>query len=96
MTDKSNTLPETSSNNICSKESAEIDLLKLQRKSLKFSNILEIVKSILIGAGAVAVFLILQHPKSDIKIKSSTEEIQRERAKMFLELLKEKAVLPVP
>ncbi|MDQ1350302.1 MAG: hypothetical protein QG657_603 [Acidobacteriota bacterium] len=90
MADKPNTLPETSSNNMCSKESAEIDLLKAQRKSLKFSNILEIVKSILIGAGAVAVFLILHHPESYIKIKSSTEEIQRERAKMFLELLKEK------
>jgi hypothetical protein len=90
MTDEKNKLSETSESNLNQKELAELSLLKEQKRSLRARLIFDIIKYTVVVVGAITLFLIIQQPESYLKLKTSEEEIQRERVKLVLELLKEK------
>lgn len=75
---------------ISSKEFEEIKKLKAETKSLTSQRYFEIIKSFALLIGAIFLFLYIQKPESLLNQKSSQETISRERAKLLLEVLKEK------
>jgi hypothetical protein len=67
----------------------EIQKLVAEKQSLKANVYLSWLKSALLLVGSIIVFVLIQRPESIINQKSSLETINRERAKLLLELFKE-------
>lgn len=89
MSDKLGDQISKSSIDLNLKDLEEAKLFAAQRISLNRKHYFDVIRYILMLVGIVILFLIIQRPESYLKIKSSKEEILRERAKMVLELLKE-------
>lgn len=64
----------------------EIELINAQIKSLKY----EQFKWVLGFIGALVLFILITRPESLLNRKSSSESISRERAKLLIEIIKEK------
>jgi hypothetical protein len=71
------------------KETAELQKIKAETRLLKINTYFDIIKSVVLLAGTVILFLIIKRPESIINQKASQETINRERAKLVLDLLKE-------
>lgn len=75
--------------NQTNKEFEEILLIKEQRKAAKTNRILNIVKYVITAIVSAIFFYIVTRPESLLNRKASEETINRERAKLLLDLLKE-------
>lgn len=71
------------------KEIAELLKIKAETRLLKINSYFDIIKSIALIIGAIILFLIIKRPESIINQKASEETINRERAKLVIDLLKE-------
>ncbi|WP_052600294.1 hypothetical protein [Aureispira sp. CCB-QB1] len=72
------------------KISREISLLDLERKNIKNQNIQSWTKIIAGIIGTICLFIIIQRPESILNQRLSQETISRERAKLLLQVIKEK------
>lgn len=72
------------------KEKYEINLILQEIKEKKHQLFLSWIKLVFGVIGGIAIFFIIQKPESLLNRQSSKETILRERAKLLLELRKEK------
>jgi hypothetical protein len=72
------------------KLSKEIDLLELEIKSKKESKFFNYAKVLIGLIGSIILFLLITRPESLLNQKSSHETINRERAKVLIDIVKEK------
>ncbi|WP_299214657.1 hypothetical protein [uncultured Aquimarina sp.] len=72
------------------KEEAEIENIQNETKNSRIRLYHDLIKSALIICGTIFFFFIIQKPDSILNKKSSIETINRERAKLVLELINKK------
>ncbi|WP_074406666.1 hypothetical protein [Aquimarina megaterium] len=70
------------------KEELEIEKLKQEIKTIHTNRIIGVIKLATVIIGSCLLFIIIQRPESILNRKNSLETINRERASMVLELLK--------
>lgn len=68
----------------------EIEFLREQIKTNKHNRMINYVKTIALFIGSIILFFIIQKPESAINSRNSEETINRERAKLILQILQEK------
>ena len=71
-------------------EELTIKKLKEEIKNTAFTRRIGVLKWMVMVVGSVLLFIIIQRPESILNRKSSQESINRERAKIVLDLLKTK------
>ena len=72
------------------KSQKELELLREKVKSERINRWISIGKGIAVALGSAFIFLLIQRPESILNRKSSEESINRERAKLIIDVLKEK------